>query len=195
MEAAKFWSAATLAFVLVLCITSTTVTWHCLNEVARLQSRVERLEAEDKGNSISQLLGQLGVQTSVYLGGDGDEEIPGHQRKVRQFDTLRDWIIETVRAELEAHLNCSTDDETECTIEPGPKGDTGSPGPQGLTGAQGVKGERGEQGTQGHSGFKGQEGRKERWVNKDRQERGERKVTWDLEVQLERREREETLVQ
>ncbi len=84
MEAAKFWSVATLAFMLVLCITSTTVTWHCLHEVARLQSRVERLEAEDKGSSISQLLGQLGVQTSVYQGGDGKEEIPGQQREVRQ---------------------------------------------------------------------------------------------------------------
>ncbi len=100
MEAAKFWSAATLAFVLVLCITSTTVTWHCLNEVARLQSRVEKLEAEDKSSSISQLLGQLGV----YQGGDGEEEIPGHQREVRQSDPLREWIAEIVRAELEAHL-------------------------------------------------------------------------------------------
>ncbi len=105
MEAAKFWSAATLAFVLVLCITSTTVTWHCLNEVARLQSRVERLEAEDKGSSISQHLGQLGVQTSVYQAGDSDQEIPGHQREARQLDPLRDWIIEIVRAELETHLN------------------------------------------------------------------------------------------
>ncbi len=160
MEAAKFWSAATLAFVLVLCITSTTVTWHCLNEVARLQSRVERLEAEDKGSSISQLLGQLGVQTPVYQGGDGEEEIIGQQREVRQSADINDFITEIVRAELEAHFNCSTDEETKCT---GPKGDPGPPGPQGPTGAQGVKGEkgeRGEQGTQGNPGFKGQEGKK-----------------------------------
>ncbi len=156
MEAAKFRSAATLAFVLV--ITSTTVTWHCLNEVARLQSRVERLEAEDKGSSVSQLLGQLGVQTSVYQGGDGEEEIPGHQREVRQSADINDFITEIVRAELEAHFNCSTDEETKCTIEPGPKGDPGPPGLQGPTGFQGVKGERGEQGTQGNPGFKGQEG-------------------------------------
>ncbi len=58
--------------------------------VARLQSRVERFEAEDKGNSISQLLGQLGVQTPVYQGGDSEEEIPGHQREIRQFEPLRD---------------------------------------------------------------------------------------------------------
>ncbi len=116
MEAAKFWSAATLAFVLVLCITSTTVTWHCLNEVARLQSRVKRLEAEDKGSSISQLLGQLGVQTPVYQGGDGEEEIPGHQREGRHSVKTKDLITEIVRAELEAHLNCSTDEETKCTI-------------------------------------------------------------------------------
>ncbi len=159
MEAAKFWSAATLAFVLVLCITSTTVTWHCLNEVARLQSRVERLEAEDKGSSVSQLLGQLGVQTPVYQGGDGEKEIQGHQREVRQFG-FDELVAQIVRAELEAHLNCSTDEETKCTIEPGPKGDPGPPGPQGPTGTQGVKGETGEQGTQGYPGFKGQEGEK-----------------------------------
>ncbi len=95
MEAAKFWSAATLAFVLVLCITSTTVTWHCLNEVARLQSRVER-QAEDKGSSVSQLLSQLGVQTSVYQEGDSEEEIPGseHQREVRQSANINDLITE-----------------------------------------------------------------------------------------------------
>ncbi len=66
MEAATFVSAATLACVLVLCITSMSVTWHNVNEVARLQSRVETLEAGDKGNSISQLLGQLGVPTATY---------------------------------------------------------------------------------------------------------------------------------
>ncbi len=160
MEAARFWSAATLAFVAVLCITSVTVTWHCLNEVAILHSWFERLEAEYKDNSISQLLGQLGVQTPVYQGGDSEETISGHQREVRQSDPLRHWIIEILRAELEAHLNCSTDEYTKCTIEPGPKGEPGTPGPQGPIGAQGVKGERGVQGAQGYPGFKGQEGEK-----------------------------------
>ncbi len=163
--------------MLVLCITSTTVTWHCLNEVARLQSRVERLETEDKGSSVSQLLGQLGVQTSVYQGGDSEEEIPGHQRKVRQSANINDFITEIVRAELELHFNCSTDEETKCTIEPGPKGDPGPPGPQGQTGGQGVKGERGEQGTQGNPGFKGQEGDKgevgEQGLTGERGEKGD----------------------
>ncbi len=85
MEAAKFMSAATLACVLVLCITSMSVTWHNVSEVARLQSRVEGLEAEIKSNSISQLLGQLGVQTSVYQEDGIEEEIPGHHREVRQL--------------------------------------------------------------------------------------------------------------
>ncbi len=49
-----------------------------------------------------------------------------------------------VQRQLEAHLNCSTDEKTKCTIEPGPKGDLGPPGPQGETGAQGPKGDRGE---------------------------------------------------
>ncbi len=79
---------ATLVFVLVLCITSTTVTWHCLNEVARLQSRVERLEAEDKGSSVSQLYGQLGVQTPVYQGGDGEELFTAHKKQLKEAETL-----------------------------------------------------------------------------------------------------------
>ncbi len=113
---------------------------------------MERLEAEDKSNSISQLLSQLGMQTPTYQGDDAEKEIPGHQREVRQVDTL------IVRRQLEAHLNCSTDQETKCTIEPGPKGDPGLPGPQGETGAQGPKGDSGEEGEQGYPGFKGQEG-------------------------------------
>ncbi len=34
--------------MLVLCITSMSVTWHNVSEVARVQSRVERLDAEEK---------------------------------------------------------------------------------------------------------------------------------------------------
>ncbi len=34
--------------MLVLCITSMSVTWHNVSEVARLQSRVERFEEEEK---------------------------------------------------------------------------------------------------------------------------------------------------
>ena len=143
MEAAKIWSAATLACVLVLCITSISITWHCVNEVARLQSEVDLLKAEVKSSGVSQLLGQLKVQTPVYQGDDAEEEIPGHQRVIRQVD-LNATIAQIVRAELEAYLSCST--ATECTIEPGLKGEPGPPGPpgpQGETGDQGQKGEKG----------------------------------------------------
>ncbi len=81
------------------------------------------------------------MKSSGYrVGWKGEEEIPGHQRiEVRQID-LNAVIIQR---QLEAHLNCSTDEETKCTIEPGPKRDLGPPGPQGETGAQGLKGDRG----------------------------------------------------
>ncbi len=44
-------------------------------------------------------------------------------------------------------------------------------------------------------GSKVRKERREMWGDKDLQERGETKVTWDLEVQWERRERGETLIQ
>ncbi len=139
MEAAKFVSVATGYVcgqrVLVLCITSMSVTWHNVNEEARLQSRVEKLEAEDKSISISQFLGQ----------GDDvvhEEDIESHQREARQLPDITAEIIEVVKRQLEAHFNCSTNEETKCTIEPGPKGDSGPPGPQGKTGAQGPKGNK-----------------------------------------------------
>ncbi len=66
---AKFVFLATLAFVLVQFLVMTTITWHNAScNVSKVESRIERLGAEDKSGSISQFLGRLGVQMSRLIG-------------------------------------------------------------------------------------------------------------------------------
>ncbi len=76
----------TLAFVLVLCITSTTVTWHCLNEVARLQSRVERLEVLGMRPGVERSAPPTLVQFAF-------ERFGAAQRKVRKYLLCRCPLI------------------------------------------------------------------------------------------------------
>ena len=98
---------------------------------------------------------------------------------------LTDALSEIVGGELEALLNCDTDDNgTKCTIEPGPKGDRGpigQRGEKGDTGEQGrigPRGEKGEKGNHGYAGYKGEFGPKgnigERGLTGSRGEKGEK---------------------
>ena len=88
--------------------------------------------------------------------GTNDNEI--HLRNVRQTDSgtsqtvqlLTTALSHIVEGQLEALLDC--DNETKCTIEPGPKG------MQGEIGQRGPKGEMGEKGQLGHPGYKGEKG-------------------------------------
>ncbi len=107
------------------------------------------------------------MQTRTHSeGDDAGEEIAGYQREVRQLGLIDDIIVQIVQRQLEAHLNCSTDEETKCTIEPGPKGDPGPPRAQGEAGAQGTKARRVNKATQGSKDTREQGGS---WENKDRE--------------------------
>lgn len=165
METVKVGSVAMLALVLVLCISSTSVTWYCLNQVARLQSRVERLETEC--SSISQLLGQIEVQTPVYQETDGKEESPGHQQEIRQGNHQLHKLIQlVVQNELEADLgsitNTGSKRSKKSTLTPrqwtplkGQKGDPGQYGPPGPPGPPGIRGPPGRLGRKGNKGDQG----------------------------------------
>ena len=66
-----------------------------------------------------------------------------------------------VEAQLEAYLGC--DNESKCTIEPGPKGMQGEIGqrrPKGDQGRRGETGPKGEVGQKGHLGYPGYKGEK-----------------------------------
>ena len=79
---------------------------------------------------------------------------------------LHGALSSIVEHQLQETLDCSDNnqEETECTIKPGPKGDQGEPGPRGIEGPRGEKGDRGEIGPQGekgqlgYQGYKGQKG-------------------------------------
>ena len=141
----KFGFVAILAFMLVLCIALISGIWLNIKEVAKLESKVERLEAEVKTNSISQFLSQLPIQATGYQGGNAEEEIPGQQRKVQEDDPwepLRVMILQVVQGQLQAHLNCFT----------GYKGKEGvkeEQEQQETSGVEGKLGEKGDMGTRG----------------------------------------------
>ena len=100
-----------------------------------------------------------------------DNEI--HLCNVRQTDSgtcasqtvqlLTTALSHMVEAQLEAYLDC--DNESKCTIEPGPKGmqgeigQRGPKGDQGRRGETGPKGEVGQKGELGYPGYKGEKGR------------------------------------
>jgi len=94
---------------------------------------------------------------------------------------LIDALSEIVGGELEALLDCNTDNNnTKCTIEPGPKGDRGPiglRGEKGDTGEKGSIGPMGEKGDKGHLGITGEVGPKgnigERGPTGPRGEKGE----------------------
>lgn len=147
--------ATSLVFTLVLFAASVSLVLYNGNRITRLELVVEQLQTD------SELLTQLAVKAGSQ---NGEGKSSGYHREVREADPLlelRNELTDIVQSQLEAHLNCSVDVETSCTIEPGPKGDPGPlgpPGRQGDTGVPGSKGEKGEYGDPGDQGEKGYKG-------------------------------------
>ena len=87
------------------------------------------------------------------------------ERLRRQSDPLAllyGTLSNIVDQKLQETLDCSNN-ETECSLKPGPKGEQGEPGPQGEHGRRGQKGDRGEigpQGVTGQIGYPGDKGQK-----------------------------------
>ncbi len=175
----KFGGRASIVLTLILFTVSVSVMWLNGSKVAKLQSELDQMKLEVKRSSIPQLLNLLAVQADSHGNHHPERESTAHQRQRRQDDPLlllRAALQDIVESQLQAHLNCSTDDQTKCTIEPGPKGDPGPPGPPGEMGHQGLQGEKGVKGNVGYPGYKGEVGEKgelgERGVAGPKGERG-----------------------
>ena len=88
--------------------------------------------------------------------------ITSYESPTSAVSLLKQALSEIVNRQLNDYLDC--DNESRCTIEPGPKGDQGEPGPSGQRGEKGeqgpvgLQGEMGEKGDLGFPGYKGEMG-------------------------------------
>ena len=73
------------------------------------------------------------------------------------LDLLEAVFTKIVEQQLQETLDCSNN-ETECTLKPGPKGDQGEPGPKGEQGKRGKNGNEGDIGPPGERGATGPPG-------------------------------------
>ena len=94
-----------------------------------------------------------------------DSSTSGTESPTSAASLLTQALSEIVDKQLNDHLDCdSTEDESRCTIQPGPKGDQGELGPPGQRGEKGdlgpigLQGEKGEKGQLGYPGYKGERG-------------------------------------
>ena len=133
-----------------------TLTYCVLNK----QAEVTR-ELADLKTQLNKLPGELLVKGQL-------------ERNVRQAHDspsaaeIRNALTEIneMKLLLAAYINCSEDNHTKCTLQPGPKGepgdtepgDTGPPGQPGITGPVGPKGDAGLQGPEGPPSEKGTKG-------------------------------------
>ena len=180
MEAKDGVLAFLAVFSLTLCILLGYSVWSNAHEIAALRAELNK-----------QLQTQTGGKGSVPLtpGADNDAvcgkqssrrgssepaqcNTPAHcHRQVPDTPTtgsqtihlLTSALSQIVEDQLEARLDCSSNESTSCTIAPGPKGMQGEVGPRGPKGDQGIRGEtgpKGEMGPKGELGYPGYKGEK-----------------------------------
>ena len=166
--------------------------WHNGTEIAQLQAELQNVkesvgqEESTSQNAASHLPAKVGLalaevpampmhnrlrRSTKYAGGSAIHRLTAAQSELKRsrrsaepgtVQLLADALSEIVGGELEALLDCDTDDNsTKCTIEPGPKGDRGPiglRGDKGDTGEQGSTGRMGEKGVKGNRGYPGYKG-------------------------------------
>ena len=162
-----------------------TSSYKLTNEVQnKLQSDLQ----SELRNELKNMF-QAALNNRVQYHTSQPSEVKGQlKRNVRQTDgetdslsateLLTNALTEIIEMKLTSYMNCNKkeDNVTQCTLQPGPKGepgDTGPPGVQGgigeqglagpigehgLTGPQGPAGERGAKGDMGERGLKGDTG-------------------------------------
>ena len=174
-----------LAFLAILsftlCILLGYSVWSNAHEIAALRAELNKRQHTQTGGqgpvSLSPSDISLLFAGSNPQGGDAASQHANgntiHLRAARQIDTpttgtqtihlLSAALSQIVEGQLEAHLDCSNNESTSCTIEPGPKGMQGEVGPRGPKGDRGRRGEtgpKGEVGQKGHLGYPGYKGEK-----------------------------------
>jgi len=158
---------------------------HNANQIAELKAQQQKIEEEyahliKLANDATAVL-QQSAANSPNTARMGEKNNPSYRLR-RNAETptingtgsptsavslLTQALSEIVNRQLNDYLDCdSLENESRCTIEPGPKGDRGEPGPSGQRGVKGdqgpvgVQGERGEKGQLGYPGYKGEMGQR-----------------------------------
>ncbi len=134
------------------------------NELQSLKSENANLQ-----NQISELRGFVGANPNPHSS-DEATVMDTLKRLTRQSgssqsatDLLADALAELIEKKLYTIMDCAKDDTdnlTECSLKPGPKGDKGCLGDQGKEGPQGMNGESGVKGHIGYPGHTGEVGPK-----------------------------------
>ena len=135
--------------------------WHNGNEIVQLQAELQKVKesVRQKLPAVEEMKlmpthNHLRRSTEQAGGSDvhkleaAQSELEHNKRSAKPaaaVQLLTNALSEIVGGQLEAFLDCDTDDNnTKCTIEPGPKGE------RGPIGQRGDKGDIGEQGSSGH---------------------------------------------
>ena len=158
---------------------------HNANQIAELQAQQQKIEEEcipfiKLANDATAVLQQSAANSpnTARMGEKNDPSyrlrrnaetptISGAGSLTSAVSLLTQALSEIVNRQLNDYLDCdSLEDESRCTIEPGPKGDQGEPGPPGQRGVKGdqgpvgMQGEMGEKGQLGYPGYKGEMGQR-----------------------------------
>ena len=147
-------------------------------QYSKLQSEVQDLkntnikfqsELADVQNELHKLQNELkDTNSREHLGASEPSQDKGQlKRNVRQADDdpdslsateiLTNALTEIIERKLVSFMNCDKNEynHTNCTLNPGPKGE---PGPEGEKGTKGEPGDVGQRGEPGHKGAKGNVG-------------------------------------
>ena len=171
---------ALLSALLFGCLTFSVM--HNANQIAELKAQQQKIEEEyvhliQLANDATAVLQQSAADSpNVVRMGEKNKalyrlrrnaETSGTESPTSAVSLLKQALSEIVKRQLNDYLDCdNVEDESRCTIQPGPKGDQGEPGPPGKRGVKGdqgpvgLRGEMGEKGQLGYPGYKGEKGQR-----------------------------------
>ena len=170
-----------VVFLLLLSVglfngTLTYCMWYKQLQLANeLQNKLQSDLQSELRNELKNMF-QAALNNRVQYHTSQPSEVKGQlKRDVRQAEgetdslstteLLTNALTEIIEMKLTSYMNCNKNEDTvtQCTLQPGPKGepgDTGPPGVQGGIGEKGDMGNRGEPGSRGMIGYTGYKGEK-----------------------------------